>query len=757
MTVPESISADKPRLVRVELKPISSSESLAITPRGQKFRVNAPIAELWRVLEACDGYSSFEEILATSSNPDGFREVLEVLAEDNVLCTALPVTDEVDWVRFGEGDFKPERLQATEVLLYGDDHLLGLMRTMPLMRSVQQVTPVPFGTLSEVLSTSQGQLRMLLVARTHLDVKELGEIDELCERLNVSWTQFHTEQGKGYVGPAIVPHRTSNYRDLLMRRHCAADYEDLILAELMAGGYGAYTPPGGELLWMLSWWLMDVERWWVGGPTRMLSTEIELDPVNYSLKWFTVLPAPERELKGEFISSAAKDPWILVNKRAGIVIEYRQIEHHPAVPAGLVTIQTDVADMSRHYTWANNTVCGGSAFDDFEGARNAAIGEAVERYCGNCVDHRNLVRGSYEDFIAAGEAALDPESLVLYSQRQYAAKGFPFKPFTRKDIVSWARGRSLTRNAPIWIPASLVYVNWYTDEFDVETPKNFLNYPGIAAGTSLDMALSSAIEEIVERDATMIWWTNRQALPSVQLTPKLEAVWNGTPRELGQRVWLVHLDNEFGIPVIAGVVENTKDKLLNVGFAARPDPEQAALKAWTEALTLQEGSRDLDLPDGLLRGMIATGEFHADLKNWRADRHYLDDYRPDYHDVNDLMCQQQVFLDPRATELVRPWLDTPTTRTMAELPRLRDRSLTSYRAAVEGRGYEIFYVDITSPDVAASGLKVVRALIPGLAPNFPAAFPFLGKGRLQQAPVDLGWRAAPLREEELNLFPLPHA
>lgn len=757
MIVSEFTSTDKLRLVRVELKPISSVETLAITPRGQRFRVDAPIAELQQVLETCDGHRSLEGVLAMSSNPDGFREVLEVLADDNVLCTAPPVANEADWVRFDVKDFKPERLQATELLLYGDDRLLDLLKSLPLMSNVRRVTPVSSGRLAEALSTRREQLYLLLVARAHLDVKELAEIDELCERLDVPWVQFHTEQGKGYIGPAIIPHHTSNYRDLLMRRQCAADYEDLILAEFVADGYGAYTPPSGELLWMLSWWLTEVERWWVGGPTRMLSTENELDPVKYSLKWFTVLPAPERELKSELVISAAKDPWVLVNKRAGIVMEYRQIEHHPAVPASLVTIQTDVADMSRRYTWANNTVCGGSAFNDFEGARSAAIGEAVERYCGNCVDYRNLVRGSYQELIASGEAALDPESLVLYSQQQYAAKGFPFKPFTQRDVVYWVPGRSLTRDAPTWIPASLVYVNWYSDEFDTEAPKNFLNYPGIAAGASLEMALSSAIEEIIERDATMVWWTNRQALPSIQLTPELEAVWNGMPRELGQRAWLVHLDNEFNIPVIAGAVENTKDKLLNVGFAARPDPEQAALKAWTEALTLQEGSRDLDVPDGLLRGMIATGEFHADLKNWRVDRHYLDDYRSDYHDVNDLMCQQQVFLDPRAIELVRPWLDTPATRTMAELPRLRDRSLASYREAVEGRGYEIFYIDITTPDVAASGLKVVRTLIPGLAPNFPAAFPFLGKGRIQQAPVNLGWRATPLHEEELNFFPLPHA
>src|SRR5574340_595049 len=81
----------------------------------------------------------------------------------------------------------------------------------------------------------------------------------------------------------------------------------------------------------------------------------------------------------------------------------------------------------------------------------------------------------------------------------------------------------------------------------------------------------------------------------------------------------------------------------------------------------------------------------------------------------------------------------------------------TYEKVLEDQGYEIFYADITTPDVAVAGIHVVRALVPGLVPNFPAAFPFLGQGRVQQAAVTLGWRTAPFTEAELNYFPMPHA
>jgi ribosomal protein S12 methylthiotransferase accessory factor len=121
------------------------------------------------------------------------------------------------------------------------------------------------------------------------------------------------------------------------------------------------------------------------------------------------------------------------------------------------------------------------------------------------------------------------------------------------------------------------------------------------------------------------------------------------------------------------------------------------------------------------------------------------------------MCQVQVYLDPRSVERVRDWADGPATRDMSELPGLADGSMRSYQEAVEARGYRIYYADVTTTDVAPTGMRVVRVLVPGLVPNFAAAFPFHGHGRLRMAAVDLGWRAEPLAEDEINLFPIAHA
>ena len=97
------------------------------------------------------------------------------------------------------------------------------------------------------------------------------------------------------------------------------------------------------------------------------------------------------------------------------------------------------------------------------------------------------------------------------------------------------------------------------------------------------------------------------------------------------------------------------------------------------------------------------------------------------------------------------------TRSFDDLPHLPDDRFETYRRRIETHGFEIFYADITSPDIALTPYKVVRVIIPGLIPNMPAAFPAVGGRRVFDLPVRMGWRETPLDEASLNYFPMPHA
>jgi ribosomal protein S12 methylthiotransferase accessory factor len=576
----------------------------------------------------------------------------------------------------------------------------------------------------------------------------------------LTWLPVALTDAGASVGPIEGPGYEATVADLLARRVAAADHPDLVRSSSRAGR--DWDDP--ELAWLAAVVALEVRRHRRGELCRCAEHELVVDPATMTITRHRVIPLPfplegkptmDPEVAGPPVGITVPE---LIDPRVGVVTRLRRIRHHRSIPRQLVTVHAHVANMRRISPWLTDPVTAGSSFASESEARQAAIGEAVERYAGEIVQPANLRLASWEELTADGELAVDPESLVLFSDRQYATRGFPFVPLTRKLPVQWVRGRYLTANRPAWLPASLVHPNWYTGDYLRDPPTNNPFYPGLAAGPDLDSAIAAGIQEVIERDATMVWWSNAHRLPTVRPSLPLRAVWHGQPRRSGQRAWLVHLDNEFGVPVMAGMVEHTADRLFTMGFAARPDPELAALKAWAEALTLQDGARDLDSPTGGYRRSVARGDVNGQyVKPFRADRRYLDDYREDLRDVVDLMCQLQIHLDPRALERVRPWVDVDADRGIDDLPRLPDGSLDTYRRVVEDRGYGIYYADVTTSDVAATGLRVVRVLVPGLAPNFASAFPFLGRGRLTRAAVELGWRTAPLAEADINLFPLAHA
>ncbi|CAM2005485.1 YcaO-like family protein [Acanthopleuribacter pedis] len=740
-----------PKVTGLELLTLDSDRSLVRISDGDMFEVAQPLDRLQNLFEQCDGTRSLGDIQVAGLASEDAETIIEALAE----------TDALTFDQEAPVD------QGTRHLIVCCDEALFQAATYLAVERFDNVSFSNRETLFATAATIENPLIAVLSSR--LDANWFVAIDTQCAALGVPWAAFHLDGGRGWLGPLVVPQRTADYRDLLDRRRCSGDaVEAAQLAEPLGTAEGApfdpVTPSASEILWMLGLFFEELARAEQDGVCRLHSGELRADPVDFSTESFYFLPMPTRPVPENWLTGAP-DYWAqMVNHRGGIVLAQHPVQHHPSIPDSLITIQSHCCDISRACPWENDSFVGGSAFNDEIAARGASLGEAVERYCGNFIPSRDPNRGniwrkaSYNELIAAGEHAVDPDQLILYSDALLAKEGCPFTPFTRDLPVTWVAGRSITKDRPAWLPMTLTYANWMADTFVDEPITNHLYTPGMAGGRNLEEALVGAVREVVERDITMAWWLNHTALPSIELTPELEALWRGLPQQHHQRYRLLHLDNPFDIPVVVGIVEDPVNHFINIGFGCRPDPVEAAKKAWSEALTLQEGSRDLLQPESLLRMSAEEwGMLSVPYLPHRADRRYLDSFDPEFRDVTDLMLQQQVFLDPRAVEKVRPLLDTPVGRRFADLPRLPDNRFATYRSRVEAQGFEIFYADITSSDVALTGMKAVRVIIPGLIPNMPAAFPAAGGARVFDLPVQLGWRETPLREDQLNYFPMPHA
>ncbi len=594
----------------------------------------------------------------------------------------------------------------------------------------------------------------LVIALRGAREDDLIDMDRICHDMRVPWIPVELGRGRLWVGPLVTPGVGASYEDAAARRLAAAR-EPRVHRLLRRFPPGGDQGPAPERLPALLDAGLDVladaceSLDSSAGPEAAHGDVLhEIVPGADGVEHLRhpVLPMPGRRTRYRDHSREH-----LIDERTGIVLRVREVDHHPRAPRSLMTRQADVADIRAVTPWANNILCQGSAFSDAAGARLAALGESVERYCGNVLDTLPVTWGSYDELRRRGLPVLDPRELVLYSEEQYAAPGFPFVPLSRDLRVHWVHGRWIADDSPVLVPASLVYVNWYSAGLAAAPPTNFCSFAGIAAGPDEAFAVRSALEEIIERHATMVWWLNAHPLPAVTGL-------GGPVIEPPCRATYLNLDNEFGVPVAAAIVHDDDARLVNIGFSARPRFRQGAVKALTEAFTLQEGSRDLLRSDGLHWKVMAAGELNGRaFKPWRRDRRYLDDFRSDMHDCDDLMVQQQVYLDPRAGRAMSSLLEPSTHRDRATVPDIAGDPADHYRCALERHGIGAIVVDITTPDVASTGMRVVRVIAPGTVGNAPAAFPYLGRRRVQDLAVELGWRERALDEDRLNYFPLPHA
>jgi len=447
----------------------------------------------------------------------------------------------------------------------------------------------------------------------------------------------------------------------------------------------------------------------------------------------------------------------LIDPRCGLIRRLHRYDHPPELPAALISFSAEVADTRRFGPYQADRVALGAAFRDAKQACMAAIGEAVERYCGNIIPE-GLPRASYYELVAAGIPAIDPTILTLYADSQYQQRGFPFVPFTRDLPVRWVAGNDMQTGRETWLPAALVYINYF-GIYANEPRTNFVIYSGIACGPTRADAERAALEEVIERDATMIWWLSGSPVHGIH--------WNTEPRiraalfaqDSGAiRYHLIQIPTLFDIPVIGALIEDSALQIMALGVACRPDPIAASLKALVEAIHLRIFAQGLLDPNGHVWQGIRVGVLDSrSYKPFRADRRYCDAFRADFRDVIDLGSQAQIYLDPR----MHPYLDRITKPervvSLADIPSIQADDLRSaYLRRLAERGFRAYSVDLTTPDIRSVGLHVVRVVVPGLYPNAPAGFPFLGGDRLYREPYEMGWIPAPLTADKVVRIPLPH-
>lgn len=515
----------------------------------------------------------------------------------------------------------------------------------------------------------------------------------------------------------------------------------------------------------LSWTVMEVLKWILQGANDHLNNHVTtLDIYTRELQHHRFVKRPQCPScgDGDMIIKRTQEPMVLQSQPKLFTVDgghrvrspeetVAALEHHISPVTGILQVlreaENDNSNGLIHSYFAGVNVqytphsydglraMFKKSGDSGKGAspmqsKASGICEALERYSASYQGNEYAIKASYASL---GEQAIHPNDCMIFSQQQYATavewnkrpnlENFNRIPpqFDENATTEWTPIWSLTEQRLKYLPTLYCYFGFHANKRISRSTPACSN--GNAAGNTLEEAILQGFMELVERDGVALWWYNRVQRPSINLDSFENDYINRLQRyydSLNRDIWALDITTDLNVPTFAAVSrsrEKGNEKLI-YGFGAHFDPQIAMLRALTE---VNQCLSFLVIEDGQ-GASIVEGE----LGEW----------------WDSATLENQPYLAPLSGE-------TPIKRSDYNY-QWRDDLYDDVMACVNGvgqQGMEMLVLDQTQPDV---GLNVVKVFVPGLR-HFRPRF---GPGRLYDVPVKLGWLDKPVKEEDMNPFPI---
>lgn len=337
----------------------------------------------------------------------------------------------------------------------------------------------------------------------------------------------------------------------------------------------------------------------------------------------------------------------------------------------------------RHGTQSRRNFSGEGKGGTRDGAIRSAIGEAIERYAASIWDPARLDRASLNSL---GADAFDPRWLVLYDNTQYSRPGFPYAPFDENAPHYWVEGTWLDTHEAVHLPALATFMH-----FEAETGERFAQVTsnGLAAQSTFEGAALSALYELIERDAFMLYWLAER--PALRVDPSgCDQVTSRALHEVGRlgancELYLLDVGTNHPTIICLGLGDGSTWPGATIGLGTHAHVDIALRHAVLEhghagtyirRLMLEGRHESIDTADQVLTGL---------------------DHALYYVPVDKV----------RALDTLRGGTESIT---LAELRSRyhQEATLDACVAALRDSGIRTAAADVTSPDVALAPLRVVR-------------------------------------------------
>lgn len=616
---------------------------------------------------------------------------------------------------------------------------------------------------------------LLIVAEDYPNINLFELVNRLCFKKKKAWIRVSFDEETGYLGPLVIPTRTSCFNCCELRLVTnSPDYE----YELWKNKENIPTKKSdihGTFADMLSaLCIREVYRYLVNSNNiDTIDNLLVFDTQHVNLSKHHIISHPncilcnppsriERSTKAsnvtmrrgtntsleinKFDSLLSEEELLkrlrrIVDKKTGIIQEYEKLyETHPL---GIYFHHFSTATCSRPIrigptgqltrpVRVEDSLISPSPSGSGTSATEAEIHtlmESVERYSNMVVDESRLIWSSYNEL---KRIAVNPADLGLYSSEVYDREDVNCSRFLVNAEIPWIEGVDLYSSKKVMVPADFVFYPAIR-----EKPLVFDTSNGASAHIDNVRAILNGLYEVIERDSFLTMWLNKMSMPVLE--PKILPFGFEESLKLindyGMQVKLVDLTNDTCIPTIVAVCYNKKpDKspALLVGAGSHIEPGKALQKALFE-----------------MEFMLTEMLEHPNKKKIN---------RPDQ--ISTMYEHPLYYLNPNKRkywEFMIRGTKINTAQKLAKRPFKNNYSVLMHIVRhLQGMNHNVIAVNITPPDMGKMGVRAVKVFVTGFQPLYVGNRLRLNLERLRTTARRLNHRTrASISGSEINLAPHP--
>lgn len=345
--------------------------------------------------------------------------------------------------------------------------------------------------------------------------------------------------------------------------------------------------------------------------------------------------------------------------------------------------------------------------EDEKSAMISCLAEAIERYCISYIPKNEVIYKRKKELPISRAFS----NFYTYNKNQYNENKQFANP--EKDYLHWTKITSIDGKTWKYWPASLIYI-----PFNISKPIAETTTTGTAAGIKIADCIESGLLELIERDALMINFMQNLNPPEIDIETikgKNKHFISKITKDYNVKIYNLYTDS--GVPTYLSLIWQKKHGKIHygIGGCASKDSDIAIKKSLKECLF--------------------TFFYSKNILNERKTN------------PQEITALYEHFLYYQKENFNKILFDS--------LKITYKRKKITYNEIIKNlkkNNIDVYFKEITTADVANTGIKVVKVIAPGLIDlNKSHILPRLAADRFWTVPSKLGLEA----KKELRDTPHP--